>query len=1095
MEFFKNIKKRIDDLSILFALFLSPFLFIGERDRLNRIERAARELPSNPTQDQIVEAAARQGVSDADQTLVESRVGQLQEPSRDIVGAGRAAVIEAAFQLEQEAQLGQPPREITTETGAVVALSNGQITARFERPEVLSEEDVKESLEEIGFEKATKEKEIASRRRRKRLREKLAERAEETGEPTLKERAKEVGAAILPSALGGLRTLFRETFETPEGEPRLIGKVKGAEEKGEVLLPGVAETISKFATGGVDVLVGTGRLIKEGLEFAETQEGKELAAKPAQILESFFVKSFEKPEGEGIRFIGKVKGAEDKGDVLFPDVAETAAAISKTVEVAAPIIAGVGLGLTTQILKQIREEPAQIAGEVFVVGKVIKGTTTLAERILTRISPSFRGVETGPLGVQVIKGIPAEGKAFELGLIPKGKGIQPSLLGLAEEATIPLRPTPKLPALTDVQRKIINVAIERGDAITGSLAQKTLVKGSRTFEDVDIVSRFPQATANAIKKALGDSVIVKKVEITNSPLGNFNIYRIIDKKTGRQIADIDPVKFAEEGFVKQFPTVKVGEVTFVSPEARLAAKVAQLRRGKVKSGKVTLDIEQLTGGEFTAEQLKSPLIRGAFGFTRQEQAALIGEKGIVTTSARDLFTTITPRVEVAPGPSGLGLFATPPEPGTGRALTRVTRLALEEREATLADILSGNVALTRQKPQIVFFEGQTIGDKFKPFGIKGSSELEVVLPAGNIIQKVKTRAVTIIEGKRVPIIQARIIEEGSPAANKLKKLSEVTKENIAKAQRGTLSKSEVDQLTRSIKTRTGLDLEFGSARVVSKPVVPVSRLAGSAAVLIGTAPVSAAPSIEPTPTRFISQAPSVEPSMIVSAPPSVPPSMPPSIPPSVPPSIPPSIPPSVPPSIPPSIPPSVPPTLEGPTGAILTEAQRRARQTAFDVLVRKGEKRGDKFVKVASGLPRNKAIALGAELTDTFIEASFRVRKTNKLTKIRDLLNAPNLSKFRGPVPGSKLPGDTIIEKARHRIDTIGEKRQLSLFKELAKQKKKSISKILLKAKTQQLNFIVAKKQNTNKKKQQQMINFVKTKKQQQTNFLIAKKKKKIGFL
>ncbi|KKK72379.1 hypothetical protein LCGC14_2904460, partial [marine sediment metagenome] len=361
---------------------------------------------------------------------------------------------------------------------------------------------------------------------------------------------------------------------------------------------------------------------------------------------------------------------------------------------------------------------------------------------------------------QVIKKIPrAVGPpTFELGLIPKGTKppLRVSPLGLAEEARIPLRPTPKLPALKDFQRRIINVAVERGDAISGSLAQKTLVKGSRTFEDVDIVAKHPRATASAIKKEFGDAVIIKKVEITNSPLGDFNIYRVIDKKTGRQIADIDPIKFAEEGFVKQFPTVKVGDVTFVSPEARLAAKVAQLRRGKVKSGKVIIDIEQLTGGEFTAQQLRSPLIRGAFGFTPEEQAALVGEKGIVTTSARGLFQPFKPTIEVGPQP----LFVTPPEVGTGRALTRVTRLALEEKEATLLDVLSGDVAIRRGKPQIVFFEEITIGKEVK---LTPGSELEAILPAGNIIQKQKTAAVTIIE---VVLIAAAVGFAGTFFKNK-----------------------------------------------------------------------------------------------------------------------------------------------------------------------------------------------------------------------------------------------------------------------------------------------------------------------------------------
>ncbi len=116
---------------------------------------------------------------------------------------------------------------------------------------------------------------------------------------------------------------------------------------------------------------------------------------------------------------------------------------------------------------------------------------------------------------------------------------------------------------------------------------------------------------------------------------------------------------------------------------------------------------------------------------------------------------------------------------------------------------------------------------------------------------------------------------------------------------------------------------------------------------------------------------------------------------------------------------------------------------------------------------------------DNFIEASYRIVKTKRLAKIRDDLSPPNLAKFRGPVPGSKLPRDTIIERVQHRIDTIGEKQQLAFFKEL-KAKRQSALSILRAARTQQVNIIVTQKK-------QQQINFIATqkkKKNQQANFI-----------
>jgi len=179
-----------------------------------------------------------------------------------------------------------------------------------------------------------------------------------------------------------------------------------------------------------------------------------------------------------------------------------------------------------------------------------------------------------------------------------------NLLGLAEEVPVKIKKTLGLPKLTIRQRKILKVVIERGDIVTGSLAQKILVKGNRKLTDIDIVSETPSKTAKAIKEKLGEAVRIKKVRITTSPLGEFNILRIIEKKTGKVIADVDPKRFAEEGLVKKSKIIKVNELKLVSPQTRLAAKVRQLARGKRKEGKIVRDIELLTSGKFKGETLK-----------------------------------------------------------------------------------------------------------------------------------------------------------------------------------------------------------------------------------------------------------------------------------------------------------------------------------------------------------------------------------------------------------------------------------------------------------------------------------------------------------
>ena len=110
---------------------------------------------------------------------------------------------------------------------------------------------------------------------------------------------------------------------------------------------------------------------------------------------------------------------------------------------------------------------------------------------------------------------------------------------------------------------------------------------------------------------------------------------------------------------------------------------------------------------------------------------------------------------------------------------------------------------------------------------------------------------------------------------------------------------------------------------------------------------------------------------------------------------------------------------------------REPSNKAYDVYVRRGDKRGDKFVKVADNLPRNRALNFGAGIVDNYIEASFRIRQDGT-TKKEDDFFQPDLTKFERPRTGTKLPGDTFIEKKGKRLDTFGEVQQISYFKQKA---------------------------------------------------------------
>ena len=183
--------------------------------------------------------------------------------------------------------------------------------------------------------------------------------------------------------------------------------------------------------------------------------------------------------------------------------------------------------------------------------------------------------------------------------------------------------------------------------------------------------------------------------------------------------------------------------------------------------------------------------------------------------------------------------------GSPSGKLRISRLGREPREATLLDVLAGDVTFKTLKPQILIFEKSKIeklpkalGDiekkikagksltrneanrllqfqlkkssKFKPIGAL-SREPEVTLAPGEIVRKVKTIAFTEIRGKRIPIVRAEVIKPKPSTAKLLKK-----------AREGKITPKEIRKLRSNLKRETGFKTSL-SRRGRPKPRAKLPR--------------------------------------------------------------------------------------------------------------------------------------------------------------------------------------------------------------------------------------------------------------------------------
>lgn len=175
---------------------------------------------------------------------------------------------------------------------------------------------------------------------------------------------------------------------------------------------------------------------------------------------------------------------------------------------------------------------------------------------------------------------------------------------------------------------------------------------------------------------------------------------------------------------------------------------------------------------------------------------------------------------------------------------RPSRLGVNNKTASLIDLLTGNITFRSAKPQILFFpnvlvqqfpkslrpiankikQGKPLtafeerqllkfqlkrSGQFKPLGFI-SREAELTLAPNEILKKVKVVARTNVSGKVVPIVETKVIK----APKDIEKL-------ITKLRRGTITTEELRLLNRKLIRKTGFDYSVTRS---TKKVVSLKRL-------------------------------------------------------------------------------------------------------------------------------------------------------------------------------------------------------------------------------------------------------------------------------
>lgn len=720
-------------------------------------------------------------------------------------------------------------------------------------------------------------------------------------------------------------------------------------------------------------------------------------------------------------------------------------------------------------------------GTAKAINALEKGGTKVLGKVIAK------DIKTSALGVKTIKNVKGVGdiEITPRGSIPK---LDVDPLKAVREAKLrkQLRSTPKIPKTSQIEKEILKVVKKRGDAVTGSFAQETLLKKqfARRHKDIDIVTTNQQGLKKAIEKKLRGRVRFSTLNIKDKRTGkSIRVIRVIDKRTNKVVADIDPLKLAEEGFIKKFGLTSHKGLKIVRPEARLASKVQQLgkitrKTGKKKIKKIKKDIELATGKK---GQLDTPSIRGGFGFSKKELQKFVGKSGPITTAQINLLG----KGILTPSQLKLKrwLFASPFDLKTGKAQFRVSRLGItKDNQARLLDLvgLGDEISFKKSRPQIYVFPKEKLfpaGKKLnravasrtsKGFVVpKFSSELEVVLGKGFIIKRGKTLSRVNIDGRIVPIIEMKKVrltgQSKKLIARRSKTINELRKGKLSASQKRTFRsklKREDARLNRQLKKETGLDYNLGATRKIKK----------TRHVNLKSKGLSSLPKRFRRSGTIFSGRSKPKPLSPKSRPPKSPPRSPLRSPPRSPSKSPVKSPPKSPPTSPPRVPPRIPPR-GGRPGVLLSRRKirrrrSRKRQAGHNVfarpLKRKGQRR-PKLIKVnRRPLTKKRAQDTRNYILDTSLARTGRVVPTRGRGG-RGRTGVPlgyafrTRPKFRTHriVKGKRRPlkKGTVIEKGNRLLDTRQERAQITLRKRIA-QINKSPSRKTKRTPTQRITML-----------------------------------------
>ena len=399
-----------------------------------------------------------------------------------------------------------------------------------------------------------------------------------------------------------------------------------------------------------------------------------------------------------------------------------------------------------------------------------------------------------------------------------------------------------------------------------------------------------------------------------------------------------------------------------------------------------------------------------------------------------------------------------------RGRLRPSRLGIKEKEASLLDILSGDVTFKTQKPQVLIFEKAKVekfpkalkgiekklkagkpltrdeankllqfqlkkSGKFKPVG-HVSKEPEITLAPGEIIKKEKIIAVTLIKGKRVPIIRVKVVKATSETKKLLKKASE-----------GKITTKELKKLRGNLRKETGFKTSFSRGRIGKprarppKPIPRIRRPPKRPPRRPPRRPPKRPPRRPPKrPPKRIRRLPRRPPRRVLRIPPRRPPKR---------------IPRRVKPS--PRIAPR--PRPRPPIKPIPKKVKKRRRikrkpirRQAYEVwarpLKKRGQKRKPKLIKVSKvPLSKKRARDLRNYITDTSLGRTARIKPSIGKPSTPRLRTPKGYSrktskKFRRYriVKGKRVPlvKGRVIERRRHLLDTRQEKKQITLRRRIA---------------------------------------------------------------